>query len=546
MAIPQNFEALTRLLASLPESNPTPVIILAGDGQVQYANPAVERLLMALGFESDNPAQLLPVDAAERLPAIGQEGQAHWEYPVKSNQFACEVVADTGSNFFRLFLSDITERKHDQERLNRLAYYDPLTGLPNRAKLLSELHREIRVADQTAQAFALLVVDLDTFKLVSYTLGHRHGDLLLQQVAHRISSLVDGGCMIARFGEDEFAVVMRNIDRKGALRLSANLVDELTPVYTLAGLLVDAPASIGVVLYPEHGDSASSLIQHANIAIHSAREANSRIAIYDPDHDNYTTRRLTLLTDLRQAINHGDLFMHYQPKIDLSGNRVCGVEALIRWQHADLGSIPADEFIPVAEGTYLIEPLTLWVLNDVLRTWRNRSSALDGIRVSINLSARNLNNSELPDILAGLLNHWKVDPATLVLEITESALMVDPDSAMDVLNRFHQLGVGLSIDDFGTGYSSLAYLSRLPVDELKIDRSFVTRVDSNQGNAAIVRSTVQLAHNLGMRVVAEGVETQAELSILGDCGCDTVQGYLFSKPLAVDQFVDWLEAQDMA
>jgi len=538
----------------VPEFNPSPVIVLTVDGHVQYANPGAERLLIALGFDAGDTVRLLPADAVERLPPMEKDARAHWEYPVKSGRLACDVAADPDSGAFWLFLSDITEHRRNEEALHRLAYFDALTGLPNRTKLLDELHLVIRDAKQTDQPFALLVIDLDTFKKVSYTLGHQHGDLLLQQVAQRLGSVLGDSAMIARFGEDEFVVTLPNADHDAALRLSTKFIDALSPMYSLAGLLVDAPASIGVALYPEHGDTDFSLIQHAYIAIHRAREGNKPIAVYDPANDNYTTRRLTLLTDLRQAINRGgdlamryqakiDLNMHYQPTIDLNRKRVCGVEALIRWQHADQGLILPDKFIPEAEQTPLIEPLTLWVLNDVLRTCRNRFSKLDDLRVSINLSARNLNDPELPDMIAGLLSHWGIEPGVLILEITESALMIDRRRAMDTLNRLHQMGLGVSIDDFGTGYSSLAYLSKLPVDELKIDRSFITQLENNPGNASIVESTIQLAHHLGMRVVAEGVETQAELDMLNAYGCDMVQGYLFSQPLVIDQFLDWLKAR---
>lgn len=434
------------------------------------------------------------------------------------------------------------ERRRAEETIHQLAYYDVLTKLPNRTLLRDQLQHAIRSGQEEHTPVALLLMDLDRFKEVNDTLGHPHGDRLLEQIGPRIQAVLHASETIARLGGDEFAVVVPAADARRATLIAEKILRAIEEPFTIEGLPLAIEASIGVALAPDHGVDPDRLIQCADVAMYLAKAKRSGYMIYQPDLDQHSPRRLALFGELRHAIDRKQLFLLYQPKIDLPSGRLIGVEALIRWDHPEHGVIPPDEFIPVAERSGLIKPLTLWVLESALGQCRAWHQAGLPLSVAVNLSARNLHDLELPEQVAGQLRASGVAPSRLELEITESVVMSDPSRAMDVLTRLSALGAKLSIDDFGTGYSSLGYLKRLPVHQLKIDKSFIIDLARNTGDTVIVRSTIELAHNLGLTVVAEGVETPEVRRKLIELGCDSAQGYGIGRPMAADDVVRWRAA----
>ena len=436
--------------------------------------------------------------------------------------------------------TDITERRLAETSLQHQAWHDVLTGLPNRTRLRMEL--DMVMAAESKETFALLLIDLDRFKEVNDTIGHPCGDLLLQQVGPRLRAELREADTIARLGGDEFVVLLRGADRERALAVATRLVMALERPFELDGFGVAIGGSIGIALYPEHGGDADTLLRQADIAMYAAKDARSGYTIYAPDTDRHSRERLGLLADLRHAIDRGDLLVHYQPQMDVQSGSLMAVEALVRWPHPTRGLLAPDEFIPLAEQTRLIQPLSRWILAAALRqcaTWR--AAGLD-IPVSVNLSVYDLRDHDLPDLIEEALAKYGVPPERLRIEITESSLMANPPRAREILGRLRARGVQISIDDFGIGYSSLAYLKNLPVDELKIDRSFVSEMAVDAGSRAIVRAIIDLADVLGLRVVAEGVEDEATLAALAALGCDLAQGYYFTPALAPGDLAEWADS----
>jgi predicted signal transduction protein with EAL and GGDEF domain len=367
---------------------------------------------------------------------------------------------------------------------------------------------------------------------VNDTLGHHNGDLLLQEIGARLRTGLRASDSVARLGGDEFGLLLPHVADGGeALVLGERVRTILRRPFTLEGVTLDLEACVGVALYPEHGDDVDTLLQRADVAMYLAKEDRSGCELYAADRDEYSPHRLALAAELRRALDERELVLHYQPKADLSDGRIVAVEALVRWQHPEHGLLSPDQFVPLAEATGLIRELTLRVLDEALRQQRAwRDDGID-IRVAVNLSARDLYDLTLPATTARLLATYDVPPTALELEITESVIVADPMRARAILSRLSEMGIVLAIDDYGTGYSSLGYLKRLPIDEMKIDRSFVMQMADDRNDAAIVRSTVELGRNLGLRVVAEGVETATAWSHLKALGCDFAQGYYLSKPL---------------
>jgi diguanylate cyclase len=421
------------------------------------------------------------------------------------------------------------------------ALHDPLTGLPNRELFADRVEQAIRAADRGLRPAALLLLDLDRFKDVNDTLGHHHGDLLLGEVSARLTGALRGVDTVARLGGDEFAALLPDATADGAAAVAQKLRAALHKPLTLDGVGLDLDASIGIAVYPDHGSDAAELLQHADVAMYAAKQAHAGFVVYDPAVDQHSPRRLALLGGLRRALERGELLLYYQPKADLHSGQVLGVEALVRWQHPVHGLLAPGEFIPLAERTGLIHPLTRWVLDAALRQAAEWRRAGQHLSIAVNVSTRSLLDREFPDQVADRLSAWEVPASSLVLEVTESAVMADPALALEILGRLHALGVGLAVDDFGTGYSSMAYLKALPVDELKVDRSFVGQMATSNSDAVIVRSTIDLGHNLGLHVVAEGVENQATWEELAALGCDTAQGYHLGRPMPADELEHWLQ-----
>jgi diguanylate cyclase (GGDEF)-like protein len=427
------------------------------------------------------------------------------------------------------------------ESRRRQALVDQLTGLPNRRLLIDRAEQALLASRRAGDRGALMLMDLDRFKEVNDTLGHHAGDRLLRDVGERLSGALRAGDTVARLGGDEFAVLLPEVrDAPAAAAVAEHLLRTLARPIPVEGLLLETEASIGIALFPDHGDDVDQLLRRADIAMYAAKTSHTRLQVFHPRHDRHSPERLELVGTLGAAISGGELEVHYQPKVDLDGLRVIGAEALVRWRHPERGLLAPAEFVPLAEQTALMRPLTLYVLEQALATcagWRRMGLDLS---VSVNVSARHLADARLPYDVAELLERHDVPPDRLELEITEGTLMGDRRRATGLLRRLAERGVALAIDDFGTGYSSLSYLRDLPVHVLKIDKSFVLSMIASDDDRVIVRSTIELAHSLGLRVVAEGIETEEALEALRGLGCDLGQGYHLSRPLPPEAFEAWM------
>ena len=434
-------------------------------------------------------------------------------------------------------------RKQAADR-EQQALSDALTGLPNRTMFNDLVQRTILGAQRKKKLVSVMLMDLDRFKEVNDTLGHHNGDLLLQRIAQRLQGVLRDGETIARLGGDEFAILIPDVpDRQACVHVAKRLLKTLEEPVVVGGLALQCEGSIGIALYPEHGKQVEAIMRAADVAMYVTKEQRSGHEFYDAAlHEHrHDAGRLALVGELRRAMDEAELVLHYQPKVDLQSGKVKGVEALARWNHPERGLISPDEFIPLAERSNLLRPMTVYLLDTALRqcnAWRARG--LD-VSIAVNLSMQNLLDLRLPNDIARLLTSWRLPPGSLELEITESTIMSDHRRAMSILTRLNKMGVTLSIDDFGTGYSSLAYLQELPVSAVKIDKSFVLTMDTDPGNSTIVQSTIDLGHNLGLKVIAEGVETERIYGDLAKMGCDYAQGYFLSKPLSPQKMGVWLD-----
>ena len=428
------------------------------------------------------------------------------------------------------------EQRQAEETIHRLAYSDPVTGLPNRIRFRELVQEAIVAAQREQRPIALLLMDLDRFKDVNDTLGHNRGDSLLQQVGLRLRSALFEQDMVARIGGDEFGILLARLATSGDVqKVIQKIHDCLEVPFMIDGIPLIVETSIGVAMMPEHADDADTLLQRADIAMYRAKQMASDYTVYAPEYNPHSPERLGLMAELRDAIVLNQLVLHFQPKLSLKSGRIVGTEALVRWQHPRLGMLPPDKFILAAEQTGLIAPLTSWVLINAL----NHCASLQ-LRGSVNLSARSLHDPKLPKLIANALAASGTAPSQLMLEVTESAIILDPKRAEENLMTLSSMGVLLSIDDFGTGYTSLASIKRLPVNEIKIDKSFVTHMLTDKKDAMIVRAVIDFGHNFGLTVVAEGVETQEVLDALTALGCDEAQGYFISKPQACEALKIWL------
>lgn len=493
----------------------TIALLLAGLGALWIANTVSRPLSQMV----DNVRRIASGDYQ-----VPMETQASGEVGLLAREF---VAMQQG----------IAER---ETTISFLAYRDPLTELANRNRFVAELQQALTQC-QPGAGVAVLLMDLDNFKDLNDTLGHDAGDQLLCQLAARLQVLLRPGEQLARLGGDEFALLISPCQPGWLIPAAEHYRAALHEPFAVRGISMTLNATVGIALYPDHGESAGSLLQHAEVAMYLGKQQRSPYALYRPELDRHSLLRLALMSELKGAVEGGQLSLYFQPKLNIRARSLYGVECLVRWIHPVHGFIPPDEFIPLAEQTGNVCALTRWVVRTAVaqsRAWQEQGLAL---KTAINISALDLADPGFAGFIAAQLAAHGVPPSALIVEITESAVMADPELAMGQLQELCELGVKLSIDDYGTGYSSMAQLKRLPVHELKIDKSFVLDLLSNPDDDIIVRSTIELGHNMGLKIVAEGVETEAILDRLDQLGCDIAQGYLLSKPLPPAAFTSWLE-----
>jgi len=497
-------------------------------------------MLLIVGYAALDRVLLAPIARISQalVTDVDIKSDRPVNVPVAGTQEVRQLVAA-----FEKMRSDVQQRRL---ALEHQSLHDDLTGLPNRACLLQELEQVLESASKSEQRVALMFMDLDHFKEINDTLGHPVGDLILQEVANRLAETIADNGLTARLGGDEFAVILPCIDRCRCSDMSDAIAGALEREFQVGGHKLYVGGSIGVAMYPDHGAEVSVLMRHADVAMYSAKHTGKHTAFYDDTQDENSVSRLQLVKDLKDAISNDHLELYYQPKLDLKREAITSVEALLRWDHPEHGMVPPDRIIPMAEQTGIIRQLTQWVLQSALQQQARWRKAGTDISVAVNLSAHDLRDNSLPETVAELLATTGTPPEKLTLEVTESAMMSDLSNAAALLSRIKEMGVGIAIDDFGTGFSSLSYLKKLPVRELKIDKSFVINMNNDENDAMIVHSTIDLAHNLGLSVVAEGVENQESLERLHAQGCDFIQGYHLCRPVPPDQLERWLREQHQA
>ncbi|MFC1748761.1 EAL domain-containing protein [Pseudomonadota bacterium] len=428
------------------------------------------------------------------------------------------------------------------KELQHQALHDALTSLPNRVLLQDRLQQATRAAKREGHSLALMITDLDRFKEINDTLGHHYGDLLLQQVAVRVRASLRDSDTVARLGGDEFAVLLPAIQHDDqAIQAAMKISKAMEAPFILENQHFHVGISIGIAMYPKDGEESAHLMRRADVAMYVSKRSQHEYSFYSPEQDQHSASRLAMASELRIAMEEKQLHVKYQPTVDLKTKKVIGVEALLRWQHPEKGTILPNEFIPLAEQTGMIKSITSFVLEESLQQLHLWHSSGLNLRMAINLSARNLSDPELAANIATQIERWRAIPQQVQLEITESAIMEDTTRAMNTLSRLSAMGIKLSIDDFGTGYSSLAYLKQLPVQEIKIDRSFVEDMLMNNEDKVIVRSTIDLAHNMGHSVIAEGANNDETITLLTEMGCDMAQGYFICTPLSATEVMQWLK-----
>ena len=557
-------EALARFEATFANAL-TGMVLLDLEGHIIDSNPAIQRLL-GRGHDELIAHRLSrfvhPNDrrktraSYQRMVAtggsslrmqhrfVGREDEVIWV-----DAAASLVHSSDGQPSFAIaMIQDITQRKEAEAALlsqaavnEHQAQHDALTGLANRTLFHSRIGHVVSPRRRIDSRAAVVVIDLDGFKEINDSLGHAAGDELLVEFGRRVEAVLRTSDTVARLGGDEFGVLLTQAGtREDVLHAVQRMKAAIEEPVLLQGLSLSLEASIGIALYPEHGEDVETLLRCADGAMYQSKDEKSGWAFYNADRIRHGSPRMTLMSELRRALDRHELVLYYQPKAILADGQVHAVEALLRWRHPERGLVPPDEFIPLAQQTGLIKPLTLYVIDEALRQCREWLEDGIALSIAVNLSARNLMDGGFPDQVGGLLERWNVDPALLEFEITESAMLTDPARTKLILERLSAMDIRLSIDDFGTGYSSLSYLKRLPVSEIKVDRSFVMNMNEDEDDATIVRSTIDLGRNLGLDVVAEGVENREVWDRLRALGCTAAQGYYLSRPVPASELGDWL------
>lgn len=528
--------------------------------------------IFASVYDTDNPKDLLGLTLQEtgsRTYAVDVQAFVKNDFKLstqeivwkkRSGQSLCLQTSANGTVENGQLLEiwgvtrDTTERRRYIDRLEYQANHDSLTGLPNRVRLQS-IANTIIAAKQAAQKtqdqaktniskLALIILDLDGFKEINDTLGHHVGDNIIKQIGPRIKRVVTSlHATIARLGGDEFAILLPDINNtRDATMVAERILASIRKEFVFDDIVIEARASMGISLFPEQAHDFSTLMRYADVAMYTAKKAMTAVEVYDAKHDQHSPKRLLLMNELGKAIRDNQLTLYYQPKISLETNKVVGVEALARWIHPTMGFISPAEFVPIAEMTDLINEMTDWVLDESLKQVRRWQDQGLSIKMAVNISARNLLNDNVLQRIEYLLHSYSLSPSCLELEITESTIMNNAEYSLTLLEQIDNLGIDLSIDDFGTGYSSLAYLKKLPVKWLKIDYAFIINMLEDEQDQIIVNSTINMAHNLGLSVVAEGVETQAVLSRLSSMQCEHAQGYHIARPMPAADFEKWYAA----
>ncbi len=553
-------EEQLRLTAKIFESSHDAIIITDTDGNIISANPAFSEIT---GYSSEEVVGKNP-----RILNSGRQGREFYEEMwrilrqfgywngdvwnrrkdggIYAGRLSINVLRDDAGNVSHYIgvTSDITEYKAAQERIRNLAYFDQLTGLPNRSLLRDRVNQLIASAQRDKQEFAVLFIDLDNFKNVNDSLGHHAGDLLLQGVAERLSASVREMDTVSRLGGDEFVVILPGVGIEGAQQVARKIIGQVASNYAIESHNLTVTTSLGISIYPGDATDMESLLKHADTALYRAKaKGKNDYALFTVEMKSAAYERMTLENDLRRAWLNKELLLHYQPQINLVTGRIIGMEALLRWPHWELGMIPPEQFIPIAEECGLIVELGAWVIHEACRQNRQwQLSGLPAIPVAVNVSAKQLKNADLLDTVNAVLRDTRLESRYLELELTEHAVMDDVETAITQMKMIGESGVKFVMDDFGTGYSSLAYLKQLPLDKVKIDRTFVRDLPAHSDDRVIANAITLLAHTLRLTVVAEGVESKSQMDILLGQGCDSVQGYYFSRPLPPQEFAAFLRA----
>lgn len=553
------------LLRVFEQSNEA-VLICDKANRISAVNAAFSQLT---GYSRDDVLRQDPKILAsgrnppELYPAMweGLKRDDHWEGEIWDRRkdgsifpkwLIISALRDTSGEIEHYIagFTDISERKEAADRLLHLAYHDPLTHLPNRLAFDSQLELTIRSCERDNRQVAVMLIDLDRFKTVNDTLGHHVGDDLLKSVALRLRECVRASDIVARLGGDEFVVVLPDIESALTAASVAGKVQRfLADSHEVGEHQLYATPSIGISIFPSDGRDSDTLLRNADVAMYHAKNVGrNNYQFYAARMNEAASERLQLENALRLAVSNISPYacqfsLHFQPQLQVNSGRIVGLEALARWHHPTLGNVPPGRFIPLAEDTGLIQPLGDWVFWESCRHVRIfKDLGLPAVRVAVNISAQQLRHENLPLMVHGALACYDLSPSDLELEITESTAMQNPEITLSILNQLSDMGIALAIDDFGTGYSSLAYLKHLPIQRLKLDQSFVKDIESDLSDAAICSATIALGHNLGLELVAEGVETQAQRDFLSKLGCDVLQGYLYSRPLPASEIVDYLRA----